>query len=33
VLPYVEDLRHVIDMEAIRAAGLALAVDRSAARR
>jgi len=27
VLPYVEDLRHVIDMEAIRAAGLALAVD------
>jgi phosphoglucomutase len=25
--PYVEDLRHVIDMEAIRAAGLALAVD------
>jgi phosphoglucomutase len=27
VLPYVEDLRHVVDMEAIRAAGLALAVD------
>jgi len=27
VLPYVEDLRHVIDMEAIRAAGLKLAVD------
>jgi phosphoglucomutase len=27
VLPYVEDLRHVIDMEAIRAAGLAFAVD------
>src|SRR5262249_11813128 len=27
VLPYVEDLRHVVDMEAIRAAGLTLAVD------
>jgi phosphoglucomutase len=27
MLPYVEDLRHVIDMEAIRAAGLKLAVD------
>jgi phosphoglucomutase len=27
VLPYVNDLRHVIDMEAIRAAGLKLAVD------
>jgi phosphoglucomutase len=27
VLPYVNDLRNVIDMEAIRAAGLALAVD------
>ena len=27
VLPYVEDLRHVIDMEAIRTAGLKLAVD------
>jgi len=27
VLPYVEDLRNVIDMEAIRAAGLKLAVD------
>jgi phosphoglucomutase len=27
VRPYVEDLRHVIDMEAIRAAGLRLAVD------
>ncbi len=27
LLPYVEDLRHVVDMEAIRAAGLALAVD------
>jgi phosphoglucomutase len=27
VLPYVEDLRHVIDMEAIRAAGLKLAAD------
>jgi phosphoglucomutase len=27
VLPYVEDLRNVIDMEAIRAAGLRLAVD------
>jgi phosphoglucomutase len=27
VLPYVEDLRHVVDMEAIRAAGLKLAVD------
>ena len=27
VIPYVEDLRHVVDMEAIRAAGLALAVD------
>jgi phosphoglucomutase len=26
-LPYVEDLRHVVDMEAIRAAGLKLAVD------
>ncbi|HVN41431.1 MAG TPA: phosphoglucomutase, alpha-D-glucose phosphate-specific, partial [Steroidobacteraceae bacterium] len=26
-LPYVEDLRHVVDLEAIRAAGLALAVD------
>ena len=26
-LPYVEDLRHVVDMEAIRAAGLALGVD------
>ena len=27
VLPYVEDLRHVVDMEAIRVAGLALGVD------
>jgi len=27
ILPYVEDLRHVVDMEAIRASGLALAVD------
>jgi phosphoglucomutase len=27
VLPYVEDLRNVVDMDAIRAAGLALAVD------
>jgi phosphoglucomutase len=27
MLPYVEDLRNVVDMEAIRAAGLALAVD------
>ena len=27
VLPYVEDLRNVVDMEAIRAAGLKLAVD------
>ena len=27
VLPYVEDLRHVLDMEAIRAGGLRLAVD------
>jgi phosphoglucomutase len=27
VLPYVEDLRHVVDMEVIRAAGLTLAVD------
>ncbi len=27
ILPYVEDLRHVIDMDAIRAAGLRLAVD------
>jgi phosphoglucomutase len=27
LLPYVDDLRHVVDMEAIRAAGLALAVD------
>jgi phosphoglucomutase len=27
VLPYVEDLRHVVDMDAIRAAGLRLAVD------
>ena len=27
VRPYVEDLRHVVDMEAIRAAGLTLAVD------
>jgi phosphoglucomutase len=26
-LPYVKDLRHVVDMEAIRAAGLSLAVD------
>jgi len=26
-MPYVEDLRHVVDMEAIRAAGLKLAVD------
>ena len=27
VLPYVEDLKHVVDMEAIRAAGLTLGVD------
>jgi phosphoglucomutase len=27
VLPYVQDLRHVVDMEAIRGAGLSLAVD------
>jgi phosphoglucomutase len=27
VLPYVEDLRHVVDMDAIRGAGLALGVD------
>jgi phosphoglucomutase len=27
VLPYVQDLRHIVDMDAIRAAGLALAVD------
>jgi phosphoglucomutase len=27
VMPYVEDLRHVVDMDAVRAAGLRLAVD------
>ena len=27
ILPYVNDLRHVVDMDAIRAAGLTLGVD------